>query len=212
MGSDELWDRSEAALERVLVAGGVPFEKLAGEGAFYGPKLEFHVTDALKRSWQLGTIQLDYAMPDSFELEFIGSDGGAHRPIMLHRAILGSLERFYGIYLEHVAGKFPVWLAPEQVVLATVSERQSEYAEKVRAELAAQGFRVILDASADKLGAKIRNARLMRHPYIAVIGDEEAASTTLSVRSRDAGELGKLSLTEFAARLSEESKPPKVAN
>jgi threonyl-tRNA synthetase len=131
---------------------------------------------------------------------------------MLHRAILGSLERFYGIYLEHVAGKFPVWLAPEQVVLATVSERQSDYAEKVRADLVAQGFRVILDASADKLGAKIRNARLMRHPYIAVIGDEEAQTATLSVRSRDAGELGKLSVTEFAARLREESKPPKVAH
>jgi threonyl-tRNA synthetase len=212
MGSDELWDRSEAALERVLVEAGVPFEKLAGEGAFYGPKLEFHVTDALKRSWQLGTIQLDYAMPESFGLEFVGSDGGAHRPVMLHRAILGSLERFYGIYLEHVAGKFPVWLAPEQVVLATVSERQSDYAEKVRADLVAQGFRVILDASADKLGAKIRNARLMRHPYIAVIGDEEAQTATLSVRSRDAGELGKLSVTEFAARLREESKPPKVAH
>jgi threonyl-tRNA synthetase len=212
MGSDELWDRSEAALERVLVQAGVPFEKLAGEGAFYGPKLEFHVTDALKRSWQLGTIQLDYAMPESFGLEFIGNDGGAHRPVMLHRAILGSLERFYGIYLEHVAGKFPVWLAPEQVVLATVSERQAEYAQKVHDVLVAQGFRVILNASDEKLGAKIRNARLMRQPYIAVIGDDEAQSDTLSVRSRDAGELGKLSVTEFAARLSEESKPPKVAN
>jgi threonyl-tRNA synthetase len=212
MGSDELWDRSEAALEKVLVSANVPFEKLAGEGAFYGPKLEFHVTDALKRSWQLGTIQLDYSMPESFGLEYIGSDGGAHRPIMLHRAILGSLERFYGIYLEHVAGKFPVWLAPEQVVLATVSERQTEYAEKVRTTLVAQGFRVILDASADKLGAKIRNARLMRHPYIAVIGDEEAASETLSVRSRDAGELGKLSVSEFATRLRDESRPPKVTN
>jgi threonyl-tRNA synthetase len=212
LGSDELWDRSEAALERALLSASVPFEKLAGEGAFYGPKLEFHVTDALKRSWQLGTIQLDYAMPDRFELEFIGSDGSAHRPIMLHRAILGSLERFYGIYLEHVAGKFPVWLAPEQVVLATVSDRVTEYAQKVRDELVKQGFRVLLDAGHDKLGAKIRNARLMRQPYIVVIGDDEAASDTLSVRSRDAGELGKLSVAEFAARLTIESKPPKVAN
>ncbi len=211
LGSDELWDRTEAALESALLQSGVPFEKLEGEGAFYGPKLEFHVTDALKRSWQLGTIQLDYAMPERFGLEFIGNDGAGHTPIMLHRAILGSLERFFGIYLEHVGGKFPTWLAPEQAILVTVSERQAEYANKVHDELAASGLRIILDISADKLGAKIRTARLMRHPYIVVIGDDEAANGMLSVRSRDAGELGKLSVSEFRERLLNESKPPQVA-
>jgi threonyl-tRNA synthetase len=194
----------------VLVNAKVPFEKLPGEGAFYGPKLEFHVTDALKRSWQLGTIQLDYMLPERFGLEFVGSDGGAHRPIMLHRAIFGSLERFYAIYLEHVAGKFPVWLSPEQAVLVTVSERQAEYAEKVRAELVEKGLRVSVDAGADKLGAKIRAARLLRQPYIAVIGDEEAASGTLSVRSRDAGELGKMSVAAFAEKLVQEADPPRL--
>lgn len=210
MGSDELWDRSEAALERVLVASGVSFEKLPGEGAFYGPKLEFHVTDALKRSWQLGTIQLDYALPERFGLGYVGADGSTHRPVMLHRAILGSLERFYGIYLEHVAGKFPVWLAPEQAVLVTVSERQAEYAESVRKQLAAHGLRIGVDAGPDKLGAKIRNARLMRHPYIVVIGDDEAREGTLSPRSRDAGELGKMSVQQFLERLVAEAKPPRV--
>ena len=212
LGSDELWDRSEAALEAVLRASGVTFEKLAGEGAFYGPKLEFHVTDALKRSWQLGTIQLDYNLPERFGLSYVGSDGGSHRPILLHRAILGSLERFYGIYLEHIAGKFPVWLAPEQAVFLTVSERQAEYAEKVRKDAHALGLRVSVDAGPDKLGAKIRNARLMRQPYVVVIGDEEVRDESLSVRSREAGELGKLTVREFLERLVAESKPPRVKN
>lgn len=210
LGTDELWDRAEGALEAALVSVGVPFEKLPGEGAFYGPKLEFHVTDALKRSWQLGTIQLDYALPERFDLEFVGSDGATHRPVMLHRAILGSLERFYAIYLEHVAGKFPTWLAPEQAVLVTVSERQAQYGEEVRSQLAARGLRVLLDAGPDKLGAKIRAARLMRHPYIAVIGDDEVAQKGVSVRSRDAGELGKMSVEAFAERLLGEARPPEV--
>jgi threonyl-tRNA synthetase len=211
LGSDELWDRAEAALERALVSAGVPFEKLPGEGAFYGPKLEYHVIDALKRGWQLGTIQLDYAMPERFDLEYVASDGSGQRPIMLHRAILGSIERFYAIYIEHVAGKFPVWLAPEQAVLVTVSEKQAEYASRVQHELAARGLRVALDAGAEKLGAKIRNARLMRHPYIAVIGEEEATGGTLSPRSRDAGELGKMSVADFAAKLEQEARPPRLA-
>jgi len=210
LGNDELWDRAEGALERALVNAGVAFEKLPGEGAFYGPKLEFHVTDALKRSWQLGTIQLDYALPERFQLGYIGNDGASHPPVMLHRAILGSLERFFGIYLEHVAGKFPVWLAPEQAVLVTVSEKQAEYAARVQAELRALGLRVVVDSGADKLGAKIRTARLMRHPYIVVMGDDEAQTGTLSPRSRDEGELGKLTVAAFAERLLAEAKPPKV--
>ncbi|HTQ04431.1 MAG TPA: threonine--tRNA ligase [Polyangiaceae bacterium] len=209
MGTDAEWDHAENALERVLVNAGVPFEKLAGEGAFYGPKLEFHVLDAIGRDWQLGTIQLDSQMPESFGLDYIGADGGAHRPVMLHRAVLGSLERFFAIYIEHVAGKFPVWLAPVQVALVTVSEKQAEYAERVRKELHAHGLRVTVDASSDKLGAKIRNARLMRHPYVAVIGEKEVEAGAVSVRSRDAGELGSLPVAAFAARVAAEAVPPK---
>jgi threonyl-tRNA synthetase len=211
VGTDEMWDRAEAALEQVLVESKLPFEIQPGEGAFYGPKYEFHVFDAIGRSWQLGTMQVDYALPERFGLEYIGPDGAAHRPVMLHRAILGSLERFFGVYLEHCAGKFPVWLAPEQVMLVTVSEKQAEYAERVRRELAAQGLRVLVDAGADKLGAKIRNARLMRYPYMAVLGDKEAETETVSPRSREEGELPAMTIAEFAARLSEEAKPPRLA-
>src|SRR5207248_8560143 len=140
------------------------FEISPGEGAFYGPKLEFHVSDALHRSWQLGTLQLDYGLPDRFELAYTGQDGKDHRPVMLHRAILGSLERFLAIYIEHTAGAFPAWLAPEQAVIITVTERQDEYARKVVAALAKKGLRARADLSNDKLGAKKRSARLMRVP------------------------------------------------
>jgi threonyl-tRNA synthetase len=211
IGSDDMWDRAETTLEHVLRSSGLEFETLPGEGAFYGPKLEFHVVDAIGRSWQLGTIQVDYGLPERFGLEYVGADGAMHRPIMLHRAILGSLERFYGMYLEHVAGKFPVWLAPEQAVLVTVSEKQAAYARQVQQELSARGLRITADAGAEKLGAKIRNARLMRHPYIVVIGDDEANEGTLAPRSRDAGELGKMKVAEFAERLLSESRPPRLS-
>ncbi len=210
LGSDELWDKAEGALERALVQSGVPFEKLPGEGAFYGPKLEFHVVDALKRGWQLGTIQLDYAMPERFGLEFVGSDGAGQRPVMLHRAILGSVERFFSIYTEHCAGKFPVWLAPEQLTLVTVSEKQAEYALKVQAELKAHGLRISVDAGADKLGAKIRNARNMRTPYIGVIGENEVTSGTIALRSREEGDLPPMSVGAVVERLVKEALPPRV--
>jgi threonyl-tRNA synthetase len=210
IGNDELWDKAEGALERALVESKVEFEKLPGEGAFYGPKLEFHVVDALKRSWQLGTIQLDYALPERFGLEFVGSDGAGQRPVMLHRAILGSVERFFGIYTEHCAGKYPVWLAPEQATLVTVSEKQAEYALKVQAELKARGLRVTADVGADKLGAKIRNARNMRTPYIGVIGENEVTGGTVSLRSREEGDLPAMSVAEFADRLAKEALPPRV--
>jgi threonyl-tRNA synthetase len=211
MGNDELWDAAEKALSDALTKKSMPFEILPGEGAFYGPKLEFHVRDALKRSWQLGTIQVDYALPESFKLEFIGEDGKGHRPVMLHRAVLGSLERFLAVYVEHVAGAFPVWLAPEHVCLVTVSEKQVAYAEEARAHLRSKGLRVVADIGADKLGAKIRSARLMRYPYIAVIGDKEAMARTLSVRSREEGELGPLPLAAFADRLVAEATPPRIS-
>ena len=210
IGSDDLWDRAEGALRRALVSSSVAFEELPGEGAFYGPKLEFHITDALKRSWQLGTIQLDYGLPERFDLEYVGKDGANHRPVMLHRAILGSVERFYGIYLEHCAGKFPVWLAPEQAILVAVNDTQVEYVEKLQGELKARGLRIHVDVSSDKLGAKIRNARNLRYPYICVIGDAEAAANTLSVRSATEGELGAMGVADFTSRLLEEAKPPRL--
>ena len=210
IGSDDLWDRAEGALRRALSASNVSFEELPGESAFYGPKLEFHITDALKRSWQLGTIQLDYGLPERFDLEYVGKDGANHRPVMLHRAILGSVERFYGIYLEHCAGKFPVWLAPEQVILLAVNDTQVDYVEKLQAELKGRGLRVHSDVSNDKLGAKIRNARNLRYPYICVIGDAEAAASTLSVRSATEGELGAMSVSDFTERLLAEAKPPRL--
>ncbi len=210
MGTDEMWDVSEGALAEALKNANLPFEWLPGEGAFYGPKLEFHVEDALKRQWQLGTIQVDYNLPERFGLEYVGSDGQQHRPVMLHRAILGSLERFMSLYIEHTAGAFPVWLAPEQAVIVTVSEKQNAYAEEVVSFLRSQNFRVTADTSADKLGAKIRNARLLRVPYILVVGDKEAEGRQVAPRSRDLNkDLGPMPLEEFAQKLATEGTPPR---
>ncbi|RYZ59772.1 MAG: threonine--tRNA ligase, partial [Proteobacteria bacterium] len=166
VGSEEFWDKAEGALEHGLKTSGLPFEFLPGEGAFYGPKIEFHVQDALKRSWQLGTIQHDPNLPERFDLSYIGEDGKEHRPVMLHRAMLGSLERFFSVYLEHCGGNFPTWLAPKQAIVITVNNVIDPYAETVVAKLKAAGIRVDSDLSRDKLGAKIRNARLLRYPYM----------------------------------------------
>jgi threonyl-tRNA synthetase len=166
--------------------------------------------EALKRSWQLGTIQLDYSMPERFGLEFVGSDGAGQRPVMLHRAILGSVERFFGIYIEHCAGKFPVWLAPEQITLVTVSEKQADYAFQVAAGLKARGIRAGVDAGADKLGAKIRNARNLRTPYIGVIGESEVTGGTVALRSREQGDLPPMTVAELTERLVKEALPPRV--
>jgi threonyl-tRNA synthetase len=208
LGSDETWDAAEGALERALRAAGLPFEFSPGEGAFYGPKLEFHVRDALKRSWQLGTLQVDYAMPERFELEYVGEDGRAHRPIMLHRAAYGSLERFLALYIEHVGGAFPAWLAPEQVSVVTVSEKQDDYAREVGAALRARGLRVVEDLSGDKLGAKIRNARLMRMPFIAVVGAKEVETRSVTPRSQQKGELGSMPLEAFVELVAGEARMP----
>ena len=211
IGTDAQWDAAEQALAKALDDAKLPYEVTPGEGAFYGPKLEFHIHDALKRSWQLGTIQVDYALPDRFELEFIGADGQSHRPIMLHRAILGSLERFLSVLIEHVGGAFPTWLAPEQIVLVTVSEKQNAYAEELVARMSAAGLRVKADTGADKLGAKIRNARLMRVPYIGVLGDKEVETQAISPRSRDLNkDLGTLTVSDFIEMVKAESTPPRA--
>ncbi|HTN89317.1 MAG TPA: threonine--tRNA ligase [Sorangium sp.] len=212
IGTDAQWDAAEGALADALKQASLPFEIAPEEGAFYGPKLEFHVEDALRRSWQLGTIQVDYALPDRFELEYTGADGGAHRPVMLHRAILGSLERFFSVYLEHIGGAFPSWLAPEQAVVVTVSEKQAAYAQEVVAHLRSRGLRARADLSSDKLGAKIRAARLTRVPYVVVVGDKEAEGRKVAPRSRDLNkDLGAMPLEEFADRLAAEAKPPRLA-
>jgi threonyl-tRNA synthetase len=208
IGTDADWDMSEGALAEGLRRAGLSFENLPGEGAFYGPKVEFHVQDALKRSWQLGTIQYDPNLPERFELDYVGDDGKEHRPVMLHRAVFGSLERFISVYIEHCGGNFPAWIAPLQAVVLTVSDKSEEYGRGVLARLKAKGFRVEADFSGDKLGAKIRNARSARHPYMIVIGEKDAEGGTVSVRSRDKGELGAMPFDQFAAMLTEESKTP----
>ncbi len=174
---------SEGALATGLTRAGLKFENVPGEGAFYGPKIEFHIQDALKRSWQLATLQYDPNLPERFELDYVGDDGKEHRPVMLHRAIFGSLERFISVYIEHCAGNFPAWIAPMQAVVLTVSDKTEEYGRDVLARLKAKGFRVEADFSGDKLGAKIRNARAMRHPYMLIVGPKDAEGGTVSVRS-----------------------------
>ena len=211
IGSDEFWDLAENALAEGLKKQNLEFEILEGEGAFYGPKVEFHVQDALKRSWQLGTIQYDPNLPERFDLEYTGNDGAAHRPVMLHRAVLGSLERFFSVFLEHCGGNFPAWLAPEQVTVVTVHEDLNAYATDVVAQLRAKNIRCTADLSNDKLGAKIRNARLTRVPYIAVVGQKEAEAKSVGVRSRDAGELGAIALDAFIEKVVAESKPAQPA-
>jgi threonyl-tRNA synthetase len=211
IGTNEQWDQAEGALEQALKKHGLAFELSPGEGAFYGPKYEFHVEDALKRSWQLGTLQVDYGLPDRFELEYTGADGANHRPVMLHRAVFGSLERFYAIYIEHTAGAFPPWIAPEQATIITVSEKQADYAHEAVAFLKSKGLRASADAGSDKLGAKKRNARLFRVPYIVTIGDREAAERKVAPWMREGNkDLGSMPLEEFAERLVTEATPPKL--
>jgi threonyl-tRNA synthetase len=209
IGTDADWDVSERALADGLERAGLSFEVLPGEGAFYGPKVEFHVRDALKRSWQLGTLQYDPNLPERFELGYVGDDGKEHRPVMLHRAIFGSLERFISVYIEHCGGNFPAWIAPLQAIVLTVSDKSEAYGRDVLARLKARGFRVEADFSGDKLGAKIRTARTARHPYMIVLGEKDAEGGSVSVRSRDRGELGAMPFDQFAAMLAEESKSPR---
>jgi threonyl-tRNA synthetase len=208
LGTDEDWEKSERSLAEGLSRAGLAYEEAPGEGAFYGAKIEFHVQDALKRSWQLGTIQYDPNLPRAFGLSYVGDDGKEHRPVMLHRAIFGSLERFFGVYIEHCGGNFPTWIAPKQAIVLTVSEKSDAYARNVVERLSANGLRVEADYSSDKLGAKIRNARLFRYPYMLVVGPKEAEADSVGVRSRDAGELGAIKVDDLIARLVAEARPP----
>lgn len=204
MGTDEEWAMAEDALRAAMEEIGVPYVVNEGDGAFYGPKLDFHLEDSIGRTWQCGTIQLDMQMPQRFDLTYVGSDNEKHRPIMIHRVIFGSIERFIGILTEHFAGKFPLWLAPVQVKLLTVADTFSDYAREVAAKCEEAGLRVELDVRNEKIGYKLREARNERVSYICVIGEREQEAGTLSVRSTKVGELGAMSVDAFIAKLTEE--------
>mgnify|MGYP003304477371 FL=1 len=206
MGTDEEWEAAEDALRAAMEEIGVPFIINEGDGAFYGPKLDFHLEDSIGRTWQCGTIQLDMQMPQRFDLTYVGSDNEKHRPVMIHRVIFGSIERFIGILTEHFAGKFPLWLAPVQVKLLTVAEKFAPYAQEIAAKMEEAGLRVELDIRNEKIGYKLREARNERVSYICVIGEREEEANTLSVRSTKVGELGEMCADEFIAKLVEEVK------
>ena len=197
MGSDEQWDKAEAMLARALESQGREFRVNPGDGAFYGPKIDFHVTDALGRSWQLGTCQLDFQMPERFDLYYTDADDTRRRPVMIHRALLGSMERFAGILIEHYAGRFPVWLAPVQAKILPVADRNIEFAEGIAADLAERGVRVEVDDRSESVGKKIRDAELGRYPFMLVVGDREQEEGKVAVRSQEEGELGAMDVQEF---------------
>ena len=204
VGSAENWNRAEAALRRVLAASGLEFQAVEGEAAFYGPKADFMVRDCIGRQWQLGTVQLDYNLPERFQLEYIGADNRAHQPVMIHRAPFGSMERFVGMLIEHFAGAFPLWLAPEQVRVLPVSEKTEAYAEQVAQRLAAAGFRVTTDLRSAKIQAKIRDAQLELVPYMAVVGQREVEAGAVALRDRIDGDLGAMPLEQAEQRLRDE--------
>ncbi len=205
VGEADRWTRATAALEEALRAEGIPYETDVGGGAFYGPKIDLKVLDAIGREWQMSTIQFDFNLPERFDMTYVGADGAAHRPYMVHRALLGSLERFFGILVEHYAGAFPLWLAPEQVRVLPVSDRVAEYGREVAGRLRAHDLRAEIDPSPDKIGAKIRQAQADKVPYMAVVGPREAESDQVALRHRTAGDLGPMKLNEAIARLKEEA-------
>ena len=206
MGSEEQWAKAEAALAEALDSQGREYTLNPGDGAFYGPKIDFHITDALGRSWQCGTCQLDFQMPERFELYYTGADDSAHRPVMIHRALLGSMERFAGILIEHYAGRFPTWLAPVQAIVLPISDRHNEYAARAYERLRDLGVRVAIDDRSESVGKKIRDASTIGlYPYMLVVGDREEENEAVSVRSRGEGDLGEMSLADFAARVETET-------
>lgn len=203
IGSDADWDLATKALENALVDNKIPYEVNEGDGAFYGPKIDFKLKDALKRKWQCATIQCDFTLPERFDLSYIGPDGEKHRPVMLHRVILGAIERFMGVLIEHYAGAFPVWLAPTQCVVLTVTDKQIPYAESVRGRLVEAGIRCEPYFDNDKLGYKIRQAQMQKVPYMLVIGDKEVAACAVAPRARDGRNLGAMPVDEFIALIQE---------
>ncbi|KXV79366.1 threonine--tRNA ligase, partial [Gluconobacter japonicus] len=210
-GSDDVWDRAEGSLKKACEIAGVEYEYNPGEGAFYGPKLEFVLTDAIGRDWQCGTLQVDYVLPERLDASYIGEDSQRHRPVMLHRAILGSFERFIGILIEQYAGKFPLWLAPTQVVVASIVSDAADYATEVAAKLKAAGLQVETDVRNDKINAKIREHSLARVPVILVVGRREAEERKVAMRRLGGAQQEILGLDEAVKALSTEATPPDIA-
>ncbi|MDQ1256291.1 MAG: threonyl-tRNA synthetase, partial [Candidatus Hydrogenedentes bacterium] len=204
IGTDEMWEVATNGLRQALERKGMPFKINEGDGAFYGPKIDFHVRDSLKRSWQCATIQLDFAMPEKFELEYTGQDGAPHRPVMIHRVIYGAIERFLGILIEHFAGAFPVWLAPVQAVVIPVSDAFADYAADVRRQLFDRGLRVETDLSSETMRYKIRQAQTQQVPYMLVVGQREQDEGAVAVRHRRSGDVGSMPLAAFAERIERE--------
>jgi threonyl-tRNA synthetase len=202
LGADEDWASAEEQLASALKERNISYERIEGEAAFYGPKIDIKIEDAIGRIWQLGTIQLDFNLPARFELEYTGEDNLKHQPIMVHRALFGSIERFFGVLIEHYAGAFPLWLAPVQVAVLPITDRINEYAESVAAELRNAGFRVESNTKSDKIGAKIRDAQMQKVPYMLVLGDQELEAKTVAVRERKEGDIGSMSLEEFKEKIS----------
>ncbi|HOZ24164.1 MAG TPA: threonine--tRNA ligase, partial [Thermomonas sp.] len=204
LGDDATWDKAEDALRSALRASGVEWQELPGEGAFYGPKIEYHLKDAIGRTWQLGTMQVDFMMPGRLGAEYVDETSQKRHPVMLHRAIVGSMERFIGILIEHHAGHFPAWLAPVQAVVMNITDAQADAVADARKSLANQGFRVVSDLRNEKIGYKIREHTLQRVPYLLVVGDREKENGMVSVRTRGGEDLGSMSVDDFAARLRQE--------
>lgn len=204
MGSDELWEKATNGLIEALNAVGMPYTVNEGDGAFYGPKIDYHLEDSIGRTWQCGTIQLDFQMPEKFDMTYIGEDGEKHRPVMLHRAILGSMERFIGILTEHFAGAFPVWLNPIQAIVLPITDEQADYAKAIAEELKASGIRVEVDYRNEKIGYKIREAQLQKIPYMLVVGKKEAEANEVSVRDRKEGDIGKMRLEDLKVQIVKE--------
>jgi threonyl-tRNA synthetase len=201
VGRPEDWDAATASLRRALEKSGLPFQVDEGGGAFYGPKIDLKIKDAIGRSWQCSTIQFDFNEPERFDMEFIGEDGKAHRPYMIHRALLGSIERFFGVLIEHYAGDFPLWLAPVQTKILPVSKDNLDYARRVRDALSKDGLRIEVDERNEKIGAKIRDAELLKVPYMLVVGRRDEAAETVSVRRRGQGDLGALTVEAFREKV-----------
>jgi threonyl-tRNA synthetase len=204
MGTKEEWDLAESALAGALDEMAIDYQVNAGDGAFYGPKIDFHLKDAIGRSWQCGTIQLDMQLPQRFDANYIGKDGEKHKPFVIHRVVYGSIERFIGILIEHFAGRFPVWIAPEQVKVIPVADRHFDMAKEIENKIKAAGLRISVDGRSEKVGYKIREAQVHQIPYMLVVGDKETESGDISVRSRDKGELGVMTIDDFVAKVKEE--------
>jgi threonyl-tRNA synthetase len=204
IGTDENWELAESAIREVAEERGIPAIVEYGEAAFYGPKMDFMVKDALGRKWQLGTIQVDYNLPERFELEYIGADNEKHRPVMIHRAPFGSMERFVAVLIEHCAGNFPLWLTPDQVIILPISEKYQKYAEKVLTLLENADIRAQIDDRSEKTGRKIRDAEMKKIPYMLIVGEKEEEVDTVSIRKHKEGDLGTKSISDFIADIKEE--------